>query len=123
MEPDEHSSDDTTERPRFLRQYALTGARARSRGEDLPLDALVRTVRGALIDDVTPEQRAICSLCERPIAVAEVAARMHFHLGIARVLVSDLAAMGMVEIATASHDESGPDLSTLERLLDDLQAL
>jgi hypothetical protein len=31
--------------------------------------------------------------------------------------------MGIVEIAKASHDESGPDISTLERLLDDLQAL
>ncbi len=48
---------------------------------------------------------------------------MGFHLGIARVLLSDLAAGGLVEIAPAIHDANGPDLHTLERLLDDLQAL
>jgi Protein of unknown function (DUF742) len=117
-------NDEPEERPRFLRQYALTGGRARSHGEDLPFDALVRTVPGTELTAAnTPEHFEICRLCASPIAVAEVAARMQFHLGIARVLVSDLAAGGFVEIARAKHDERGPDLFTLERLLDDLQAL
>lgn len=130
----DHDVDEPDERPRFLRQYALTGGRARSRGHDLPLDALVRSVTtpgttdarttdARTTDALTPEQIEIRRICRSPIAIAEVGARMGFHLGIARVLVSDLAAAGVVEIAQAVHDERGPDLNTLERLLDDLQAL
>jgi hypothetical protein len=119
-----HHDDEPDERPRFLRQYALTEGRARSRGEDLPLDALVRAVpTTGSGGGLTPEQHEIRRICTTPIAIAEVGARMGFHLGIARVLVSDLAAAGIVQIATAAHDEHGPDLHTLERLLDDLQAL
>jgi hypothetical protein len=116
--------DEPDEAPRFLRQYALTGGRARSHGDDLPLDALVRTVSASSFapDTLSPEQSEITVLCSTPIAIAEVAARMGFHLGIARVLVSDLAAFGLVEIARAEHDHRGPDIHTLERLLDDLQA-
>ena len=58
-----------------------------------------------------------------PISIAEVAAKLQVHLGIARVLVSDMADQGLLALSTADFDETGPDLRTLERLLDDLQAI
>lgn len=108
---------------RFLRQFALTSGRVRSLGRDLPLETLVLvTTAGAERAVGLPtEQAAILSLCRSPISIAEVSARLQVHLGVARVLVSDLAVRGF--LATSAEDgDDGPDLATLERLLDDLQA-
>ena len=108
---------------RFLRQYALTQGRVHSVGRDLPLDTLVQ-VSGTGRDrraTVPHEQAAVLDLADRPVSIAEIGAHLHVHLGIARVLVSDLCASGMVAVSTADHpDGAGPDLETLERLLDDL---
>lgn len=110
---------------RFVRQYALTQGRVRSLGTDLELDTLVQsTLRGrAAASSSTREHRAILELSASPLSVAEISAHLHLHLGIARVLVSDLAALGHVVVSESTTGASGPDLPTLERLLDDLQAL
>ena len=109
---------------RFVRQFALTQGRARSRGVDLALDTLVkRTERGVRsARSLSGEQLSILELTERPIAIAEVSALLHLHLGIARVLVSDMADQGFVVVSESDHGQ-GPDIPTLERLLDDLQSL
>ena len=62
--------------------------------------------------------------CERDCLLdqAEISAHLHVHLGIARVLVSDLVAHGHVAISDTDTGNNGPDLPTLERLLDDLKA-
>jgi len=110
---------------RFVRQFALTQGRARSIGTDLPLDTQVQTTLSGRNREreLVAESAAILRMCRTPISIAEISAHLHVHLGVARVLVSDLAATGDVAVTTADHDENGPDLLTLERLLDDLQAL
>ncbi len=112
---------------RFLRQYALTDGRAHSTGRNLPLDALITATeacRTHLIEGtLSPERAEIATLGATPISIAEVAAKVQVHLGIARVLVSDMADQGLLALSTADFDETGPDLRTLERLLDDLQAI
>jgi hypothetical protein len=110
---------------RFVRQFALTQARARSIGSDLPLDTLVRTRALTEADrpPLAPEQAAILDMCRSPIAVAEISAYLDVHLGIARVLVSDLVAVGLVMITEGETSSDGPSLFLLERLLDGLQAL
>lgn len=110
---------------RFVRQFALTRGRARSLGADLPLDAIVVRREGAVPapERRTPEAGAILALVLEPLSVAEISAHLGVHLGIARVLVSDLASTGCIAVWTAERDEDGPDLATLERLLDDLQSL
>ncbi|MDH4144308.1 MAG: DUF742 domain-containing protein [Acidimicrobiia bacterium] len=112
-------------RSRFLRQFAITQGRARSIGVDLPLDTLVQATAKAqaAYRDQRGEYADVVRLAVRPISIAEISAHLHVHLGIARVLVSDLAAQGAVGVATGNTDEAGPDLRTLERLFDDLQAL
>jgi hypothetical protein len=119
--------DDPNGRPRrFVRQFALTQGRTRSiHGHDLPLDTLVlATAAGrAQLGALAAEQAVVIRRTQTPIAIAEIAAYLHTHLGVARVIVSDMFAQDLVAISTSDFDSDGPDVGTLERLLDDLQAL
>ena len=118
-------ADEPAAPSRFVRQYALTRGRVTSRGDDLTLDTLVQStaVARARPGGLSAEQQRILLLATDPISIAEISAHLHLHLGIARVLVSDLAALGRVLVSDTARSAAGPDLPTLERLLDDLQAL
>jgi Protein of unknown function (DUF742) len=107
--------------PRFVRQFALTQGRAESFGQTLPIESLVIATPQSPYR-LTPEQQAIRTLCRRPHSIAEISSHLRVHLGIARVLVSDLVANGLATVTTGSSD-TGPDLATLERLLHDLERL
>jgi hypothetical protein len=107
--------------PRFVRQFALTQGRAESFGQTLPIESLVISTPHAPYR-LTPEQQAIRALCMTPHSIAEISSHLRVHLGIARVLVSDLVAHGLATVTTGSS-ETGPDLATLERLLHDLERL
>ncbi len=109
--------------PRFVRQFALTRGRTTT-ANDLAIDTLVQSTGIGRRDIalLAPQHRQIIELAGSPLSVAEVSAHLGLHLGIARVLVSDLAATEHLAVSTQVDDVDGPDLSTLERLLDDLQA-
>ena len=111
---------------RLVRPYAMTGGRTRSSGAEIPLEALV------IVTDegrqramgLAWEHRAIAELCASPMSVAEVSAHLKVPLGVARVLVGDMAAEGLVEMSGASGNEQAPnDLNLLERVLNGLRAL
>lgn len=108
-----------------VRPYLLTGGRTRSAVE-LPMEALVQstpdgTARLASLDH---ERRRIVQLCGQPQSIAEVSAHLTIHLQVARVLVGDLVAEGLVATHTAPAETNDrPDLQLLERVLDGLQAL
>jgi len=68
------------------------------------------------------EQRTIINLCQRLTSVIELAARLHVPLGVARVLVGDLAASGYLTVHPPSGTADGPDVAVLERLLEGLRA-
>ena len=104
----------------------MTNGRARSIGEDLALETLVRATPVALVmmDDLRAEQYAIIQLCSgAPLSIAEISAHLHVHLGVARVLTSDLAAENLVTITQSGFTANGPSIDILERLLDGLEAL
>ncbi|MEZ5255594.1 MAG: DUF742 domain-containing protein [Ilumatobacteraceae bacterium] len=108
---------------RFVRQYALTQGRVRSTGAQLELDTPVQSTP-LPPRRITPRPSIAASWSSAsPLSVAEISAHLHLHLGIARVLVGDLVAAGHVVVSETRNDPAGPDLPTLERLLDDLQAL
>jgi hypothetical protein len=115
----------TSAPPRFVRQFALTMGRAHSIGVDLPLDALVVTSPEGRkqIGELRSERLRIAQMCDRPLSIAEVSAHLHLHLGIVRVLISDMCDLRLLGVTTADHPADGPDLATLERLLDDLHSL
>jgi hypothetical protein len=110
---------------RFVRQFALTGGRARSSGADLPFETLVQTSTTGRRDEaiLPPERRSIIQMCDSPISIAEISAHLHIHLGIARVLVADMGDDQLINITAPVNTTSGPDTALLERLLHELEAL
>ena len=108
---------------RMVRPYALTGGRTRA-AEDLPLETLVVTTGHGLAEgaSLVHERRRIAAVCLEPISVAEVAARISVPLGVAKVLVGDMAEAGLVEVHRP-HNADRPDLRLLERVLGGIRAL
>jgi hypothetical protein len=115
----------------LVRPYAVTRGRTRPRLE-IAIEALVETtVRGRSANarqgaNHGQEQHYIATLCDgRLQSLAEIAARMQLPLGVARVIIADMAADGLVAVyEPASLDENdavGTEL--LERVLSGLRRL
>ena len=113
----------------LVRPYAVTGGRTRPR-MDIAIEALVETTpRGRTAGppgNGGREQQYIVTLCDgRLQSLAEISARMQLPLGVARVLVADMAADGLVSIyeptSLDGNDAVGTDL--LERVLSGLRRL
>jgi len=111
---------------RFVRPYALTGGRTRSRGTNLPLETLITATEAGRESaaKLPPEQKQIVLLCSQPMSIAELSARLGVPLGVARVLASDMRADGLVEAHKSPTPDDAEDLkSVLERVLHGLRAL
>ncbi|MFF0654580.1 MULTISPECIES: DUF742 domain-containing protein [Micromonospora] len=114
----------------LVRPYAVTRGRTRPR-LDIALEALVETtVRGRAVatgNGGGREHQYIAALCDgRVQSLAEIAARMQLPLGVARVLIADMATDGLVAvheptILDDSDDAVGTEL--LERVLSGLRRL
>jgi hypothetical protein len=111
-----------------IRPYSLTGGRTRG-NQDLALETIVRTT--AQGRETHPrlvlERASIVEICADPQSVAEISAHLKIPLGVARVIVGDLAAEGLVAANAAAGAnttaQSRPDIKLLERVLDGLHAL
>nr|WP_234313622.1 DUF742 domain-containing protein [Streptomyces sp. NBRC 109706] len=110
----------------LVRPYAMTGGRTRPRYQ-LAIEALVSTTADPMrLQGQLPEHQRICQLCYEVKSVAEVSALLAIPLGVARILVADLAEAGLVAIHQPGHDgEPGgqPDVTLLERVLSGLRKL
>lgn len=107
-----------------VRPYYRTGGRTRT-STPLALETLVSlpSPRPPLED---PEHRAIGDLCGDPRSVAEVAALLAVPLGVARVLLDDMAVAGLLVVhptAVSLSPGPGPDLALLDRVLSGLHRL
>ncbi|GAA2351531.1 DUF742 domain-containing protein [Streptomyces cuspidosporus] len=109
-----------------MRPYAMTGGRTRPRYQ-LAIEALVSTTADPVhLQGLLPEHQRICHLCREVKSVAEVSALLNMPLGVARILVADLAEAGMVAIHQpgGTADAAGtPDVTLLERVLSGLRKL
>ncbi|HEY8525774.1 MAG TPA: DUF742 domain-containing protein [Acidimicrobiales bacterium] len=115
----------TPREPRVVPVYALTQGRTRSAGHDLPWEALVTTTDAGreAHGRLRFEHARIVELCRRPISIAEVAAELAVPIGVARVLVSDLYADGMLMVHLPTLNDRGrPGTDILERLLAGLRS-
>ena len=115
----------------LVRPYAVTRGRTRPK-VDIALEALVETtvrgrtgIRGG---QGGSEHQYIAAMCDggRVQSLAEIAARMQLPLGVARVIVADMASDGLVAVyePTSLDDETdavGTEL--LERVLSGLRRL
>jgi len=116
---------------RTVRPYAVTGGRVRSARSDLPLEALVEVMPGAVAGQgLTPEKRAILQhAAHNYISVAELSALLHMPLGVVRILVSDMADQQYIRVHTSQPVEvttgQSPalSLSVLESVLNGISAL
>jgi hypothetical protein len=116
----------------LVRPYAVTRGRTRPKLE-IALEALVETtVRGRTVNSGRAgqgsEHQYIAAMCDggRVQSLAEIAARMQLPLGVARVIVADMASDGLVAVyePTPLDDETdavGTEL--LERVLSGLRRL
>src|SRR6266699_1265138 len=115
----------------LVRPYAVTRGRTRPRME-IAIEALIETtVRGRTAGgrgsaSSGQEQQYIATLCDgRLQSLAEIAARMQLPLGVARVLIADMASAGLVAVyePTSFEDNDAVGTELLERVLSGLRRL
>nr|WP_239128711.1 DUF742 domain-containing protein [Sinosporangium siamense] len=103
--------------------YAVTGGRTAPQ-TDLAIEALVSSATSAQLGlKFTKEYRAISELCRQVRSVAEISALLSIPLGVARVLIADMEAEGLVRVYQPHLDAGQPDLNLLERVLSGLRRL
>ncbi|MEU6718213.1 DUF742 domain-containing protein [Nonomuraea sp. NPDC046802] len=111
------------ERSSLVRMYAVTGGRTTPR-TDLAMEALVSSATSAQLGTTyTREYRAISELCRQVRSVAEISALLGVPLGVARVLIADMEADGLVRVYQPQLDAGLPDRGLLERVLSGLRRL
>jgi Protein of unknown function (DUF742) len=115
----------------LVRPYAVTRGRTRPK-LDIAIEALVETtVRGRAANSRPggghgQEQQYISTLCDgRVQSLAEIAARMQLPLGVARVIVADMASDGLVAVyePTSLDENDAVGTELLERVLSGLRRL
>jgi hypothetical protein len=109
----------------LLRPYLLTSGRAQPVDHTLEIETQVVTSdRGAAASwqSLTFERRDIVELCRTTMSVAEIAARLGLHIGVTRVLVADLAALGHVIVCRPAA-ALNQNLGMIERVIRGLEAI
>ncbi|MCQ4040511.1 DUF742 domain-containing protein [Streptantibioticus rubrisoli] len=109
----------------IVRAYAWTGGRTRSH-YDFQIETLVTTTElGHRSADATQaDHQAVIVLCSEPRSVAEIAALLSVPLGVAKVILSDMAEHGLISVhQTATENGDVPDRTLLERVLSGLRRL
>jgi len=72
---------------------------------------------------VTAHWRAVANLCREVMSLAEVAAHMGVPIGVARVLIGDMADAGLVYLQRPQHAGDRAEITLLERVLYGLRQL
>jgi Protein of unknown function (DUF742) len=118
--PAEEESSST----RLVRPYTVTGGRTQPRYK-LALEALVTATvyEPRDLSVLAPECQAILQFCLDWRSVAEISAVLRLPLGVARILVADMSADGLVRIHQRDDSEGRPDLHLLERVLSGLRKI
>ncbi len=116
---------------RLVRPYTMTGGRT---GRELPpiaLEALVTATPAGrnMRDQFRWEAARIIDLTRRSVALVELAARLDVPIGVVRVVVSDLAKRGAVEVTEPQHQEPVSEddglayAALLKKVLDGIKSL
>jgi hypothetical protein len=109
----------------IARPYAWTQGRTKSTVE-MRIETMVSTSeRGEDVDALTQiEHLSIAELCREPRSVAEVATLLNVPLGVAKVLLGDMAKLGLVIVhKTATGGANKAHLVLMERVLSGLRRL
>ena len=104
-----------------VRPFVITGGRTTPVDERLRLETQVVAVRTAHLAALDLDHRRVVDLCPTPLSIAEIGAEMALPLGVARILVADLAVAGYVKVhVRPAHQLSRRDM---QRILARVHAL
>ncbi|MBB5959037.1 hypothetical protein FHS29_005657 [Saccharothrix tamanrassetensis] len=107
----------------IVRAYSWTGGRTTS-SLQLEVETLVSAVGRDQPGALESEYHEVIGLVDHPRSVAEVAALLRLPLGVAKVLLGDMAERGLIDVhESASADGEQPDLGLMERVLAGLRRL
>ena len=107
----------------LVRPYLLTSGRAHPVDHSLEIEAQVVTdYPAAAAAQLAFERRDIVALCIEPKSVAEVASLLGLHIGVARILVADLAQQGYL-VVTRPGAEQSHDVDLIERVIRGLESI
>ena len=108
----------------LVRPYAVTGGRTQPKYQ-LQVEAMVAASHYEPHDLslLSPECQAILGFCRDWRSVAEISAVLRLPLGVARILIADMAVDGLVRVQQTNHAEGRPNVNLLERVLSGLRQL
>jgi hypothetical protein len=109
-----------------VRPYTITRGRTRSaRDEEIEFETLVWTTSAGAFSPptVSAHWRAVADLCREVLSLAEVAAHLRVPIGVARVLIGDMAEAGLVYLQRPQHAGDRAEIALLERVLYGLRQL
>jgi Protein of unknown function (DUF742) len=108
----------------LVRPYTVTRGRTAPRYQ-LEIEAMVTASHydAGDVSRLSPECQAILDFCRDWRSVAEVSAVLRLPLGVARVLITDLATEGLVRIHQRDQEQRRPDTKLLERVLQGIRRL
>jgi len=111
-----------------LRPFVLTAGRVNAVDPEIDVETQVTLrpydprVGRVPLASLGPEMQAMVALCDQPISVAEISARLRLHLGVTKILVADLRAAGYLDVHVA--DTLSPvSADTILRVMHGLRAL
>lgn len=108
-----------------VRAYAWTGGRTRTTTV-LEIETLISTSTRAdeLMHTMRSEHQSVARLCRDSKSVAEIGALLSLPLGVVRVLLDDMAGLGLVTVhSNQSLGDGQPDMDLLRRVLHGLSNL
>ncbi|WP_232542197.1 DUF742 domain-containing protein [Nocardia bovistercoris] len=117
--PDRTTDYDVDSADSFVRPFVMTAGRTTPLLDGLRIETLVQASPAALSAPLRFEQRTVVALCQIAHSIAEIANKLRVPIGVARVIVGDLATQGFVQVRDA------PELSiaAIERIRDLVRAL
>jgi hypothetical protein len=92
-------------------------------GTDIGLETQVTARPGGRVGNLAPELQAIVAMCTEPISVAEISAQLRLHLGVTKILVSDLHLSGHLDVHVLDLAASPISPETILRVMHGLRAI
>ena len=107
-----------------VRAYAWTGGRTRAGGQ-LEIETLISTTARAedTLNTMRSEHQSVARLCRDAKSVAEIGALLGLPIGVVRVLLDDMAGLGLVNVHSTQTTDGQPDIDLLRRVLRGLSNL
>ncbi|BCJ64530.1 DUF742 domain-containing protein [Polymorphospora rubra] len=110
----------------LVRPYAVTRGRTEPR-QHIAIEAVITATAAGVQESrfAGHDKHRIASVCEgRPLSLAEIGAYTRLPLGVARVLVADMVADGLLTLHTPASSEVYEErMELLERVLSGLRRL